>query len=107
MNNNDALNELTETLNRRLDAIEAKLDVMCGASRKGLEWIGMLSEHIESLDEFRDEVRASLEPLSVKLDNSTRSCALCDMQLSMYRDVSKTSKTKNQTNVEVLRGNVA
>ena len=29
----------------------------------------MLSEHIESLDEFRDEVRASLEPLSVKLDN--------------------------------------
>ena len=69
MDNNDALNELTETLNRRLDAIEAKLDVMRGASRKGLEWIGMLSEHIESLDEFRDEVRASLEPLAMKLDN--------------------------------------
>ena len=29
----------------------------------------MLSEHIESLDEFRDEVRASIEPLSMKLDN--------------------------------------
>ena len=69
MDNNDALNELTETLNRRLDAIEAKIDVMNGASRKGLEWIGMLSEHIESLDEFRDEVRASLEPLAMKLYN--------------------------------------
>ena len=53
MDKNDALIELTESLNNRLDAIEAKLDAMRGASRKGLEWIGMLSEHIESLDEFR------------------------------------------------------
>lgn len=69
MSKTDPILELTETLNRRLDAIEAKLDVMRGASKKGLEWIGMLSEHIESLDEFRDEVRASIEPLSNKLEN--------------------------------------
>ena len=44
MENKDPLIELTENLNKRLDVIEAKLDVMRGASRKGLEWIGMLSE---------------------------------------------------------------
>ena len=53
----------------RLDEIEIKLDSMRNGNRKSLEWIGMLSEHIRDLDSFREEVRASFEPLCGKLDN--------------------------------------
>jgi len=53
----------------RLDAIDAKLDAMASSRRKSMEWIGQLSEHIRSLDSFREEVRATLEPLFAKLEN--------------------------------------
>ena len=56
-------------LETRLDQIEMKLDNIRISNRKSLEWIGMLSEHIRSLDEFREEVRASFEPMIGKLDN--------------------------------------
>ena len=67
----------------------------------------MLLEHIESLDEFRDEVRASLEPLSVKLNNLDEV-----MRIMRHATVDVSRRVENleneeQTNVEVLRGNVA
>ena len=52
----------------RLDRIEDMVESMRTSSRKSLEWVGTLSEHIRSLDEFREEVRASFEPLVDKLD---------------------------------------
>lgn len=52
----------------RLDGVDSKLEELTRARGKSLEWIGQLSEHIESLDAFREEVRASFEPLSHQLD---------------------------------------
>ncbi len=54
----------------RLDAIDQKLDGLALAKRKSLEWIAKLSEHISSLDSFREEVRASLEPLFTKMETT-------------------------------------
>ncbi len=56
-------------MDQRLDAMDKKLDTLARSRHKSMEWIGMLSEHIRSLDEFREEVRASFEPLSRKLEN--------------------------------------
>lgn len=53
----------------RLDAFDAKLGGTLRGRQKSMEWIATLSEQIESLDEFREEVRASFEPLLRKLDN--------------------------------------
>ena len=52
----------------RLDVIDQKLDSLTMARRKSMEWIAQLSEHIGSLDNFREEVRASLEPLFAKVE---------------------------------------
>ncbi|MEL6548259.1 MAG: hypothetical protein AAFQ82_26770, partial [Myxococcota bacterium] len=38
------------------------------ARTKSFDWIGQLSEHIESLDAFREEVRACFEPIMGKLE---------------------------------------
>ena len=53
----------------RLDAIDKKVETMSASWRKAMEWIGQMGEHVRSLDDFREEVRASLEPLFNKLDN--------------------------------------
>ena len=51
----------------RLDAMDKKLDQVVTMRRKSMEWIAQMSEQVHSLDEFREEVRASLEPLFDKL----------------------------------------
>ncbi len=51
----------------RLDAVDKKLDQVLTTRRKSMEWIAQMSEQVQSLDEFREEVRASLEPLFDKL----------------------------------------
>ena len=58
-----------ERIEQRLDAVDAKLETVTRTRLKSMEWIATLSEHIRSLDEFREEVRASFEPLIGKLDN--------------------------------------
>ena len=58
-----------EGLEGRLDALDKKIDTMSVTWRKAMEWIGQMGEHVQSLDDFREEVRASLEPLFQKLDN--------------------------------------
>ena len=59
---------MLQRIEGRLDRIEETVNTMKSSSRKPLEWVGTLSEHIRSLDEFREEVRASFEPLVDKLD---------------------------------------
>lgn len=60
---------LINGLQTRLDAIDRKLESLQQGRRKPMEWIATLSEHVRSLDAFREEVRASYEPLLAKLDN--------------------------------------
>lgn len=69
MKDEPSLLDVLGRIEGRLDEIEIKLDSMRNGNRKSLEWIGMLSEHIRDLDSFREEVRASFEPLCGKLDN--------------------------------------
>ncbi len=54
-------------LEQRLESIDTKLDGMSTSRRKSMEWIATMNEHVRSLDEFREEVRASFEPLLSKL----------------------------------------
>lgn len=49
--------------------MDEKLDVLSTSRRKSMEWIGQLSEHINSLDAFREEVRQSFEPMMQKLEH--------------------------------------
>ena len=63
------LAQLLERLEDRLDLIDKKIERVSHSRHKSLEWIGQVSEQIRSLDEFREEVRASFEPLIGKLDN--------------------------------------
>src|SRR5262245_38144413 len=63
------LEEILTHISQRLDAIDQKLTVLHTSRKKSMEWIGQLSEHVRSLDAFREEVRASLEPLFGKLDS--------------------------------------
>ena len=60
---------ILESLDQRLAAIDDKLNALGRARNKSMEWIAVLSEHVRSLDEFREEVRASFEPVIGKLDN--------------------------------------
>ena len=69
MKDDQMIVDVLSRIEGRLDEIEIKLDSMRNGNRKSLEWIGMLSEHIRDLDSFREEVRASFEPLCGKLDN--------------------------------------
>ena len=57
------------SLNKRLDTIDKKLDALTRSRGKSMEWIATLSGQIESLDAFREEVRATFEPFVHKLDN--------------------------------------
>jgi chromosome segregation ATPase len=64
--------DLNDTLTRielRLTAIEKKIDGLSTSPRKAMEWMGQLAEQVRSLDSFREEVRASLEPLFQKLES--------------------------------------
>ena len=69
MNDEKKMLEVLARIEGRLDEIEIKVDSVKNGNRKSLEWIGMLSEHVRDLDAFREEVRASFEPLCGKLDN--------------------------------------
>ncbi len=63
------LDNYLATIAERLDAIDAKLDTIAMSRKKSMEWIAQMSEHIRSLDSFREEVRVTLEPLFAKLEN--------------------------------------
>ncbi|MBN1962869.1 MAG: hypothetical protein JW841_18205 [Deltaproteobacteria bacterium] len=63
------LETVLSRIETRLSAIEQKIDSLTMARRKSMEWIAQLSEHINSLDSFREEVRASLEPLFAKVES--------------------------------------
>lgn len=63
------IEEVLARLESRLEAIDQKLDAVNTAKHKSFEWIGQLSEQIRSLDAFREEVRASFEPLMAKLES--------------------------------------
>ena len=63
------LGSVLDRISARLDAMDAKLDSLSMAKRKSLEWIAQMSQHIGSLDAFREEVRATLEPLYGKLES--------------------------------------
>ena len=62
-----AIREVLTRMETRLDRMEEILEGVRASNRKSLEWVGVLSEHLRSLDEFREEVRASLEPVVEKL----------------------------------------
>jgi hypothetical protein len=59
---------ILDRISSRLDAIDQKLSTMQSSRKKSMEWIGQLSEHVRSLDAFREEVRQTLEPLCGKLE---------------------------------------
>lgn len=61
-------NEHLSAFRDRLDGIDKKIDSVARARHKSMEWIATLSEQIESLDEFREEVRATFEPFVRKLE---------------------------------------
>jgi chromosome segregation ATPase len=63
------LETLIANISSRLDAIDNKLEHLASGRRKSMEWIAQLSEHVGSLDAFREDVRATLEPLYDKLEN--------------------------------------
>ena len=69
MSDTDAMKDLLSKIDRRLDALDGRLDVMMRTRNKSMEWIATLSDHIASLDAFREEVRATFEPFVRKLDN--------------------------------------
>lgn len=68
MIHNADLGPILDKISDRLDAIDHKLQTMQSSRKKSMEWIGQLSEHVRSLDAFREEVRTTLEPLFGKLE---------------------------------------
>jgi chromosome segregation ATPase len=65
----EELRTLLDRLESRLGDIDAKLATVTTHRNKSMEWIAQLSEHVRSLDEFREEVRASFEPVMHKLSD--------------------------------------
>jgi hypothetical protein len=65
----EELKALLDRVETRLNDIDAKLANVVTHRNKSMEWIGQLSEHVRSLDEFREEVRASFEPVMHKLSD--------------------------------------
>jgi chromosome segregation ATPase len=57
-----------DRISARLDQIDHKLESLSSTRHKSIEWIAQISEQVQSLDSFREEVRMSLEPLFVKLE---------------------------------------
>jgi hypothetical protein len=64
----DPMASVLDRISNRLDAIDTKLAALHMSRKKSMEWIGQLSEHVRSLDAFREEVRQTLEPLFGKLE---------------------------------------
>lgn len=95
--------EIEATLARieaRLEAMDQKLDSLSMGRRKAMEWIGQLSEHISSLDSFREEVRASLEPLFTKIegfDDNLRILRHATSDVSRRMDAIEGQRTKKAT----------
>ena len=69
MSTEPELSHVVLQIEKRLAAIDQKLDHLTATRRKSMEWIATMSEHVQSLDAFREEVRASLEPLFDKLQH--------------------------------------
>ena len=69
MSEPQAISDVLSRLEERLAHMEQKIDAISQTRTKSFEWIAQLSEHVSSLDDFREEVRASLEPLFYKLEN--------------------------------------
>ena len=60
--------QVLERIEARLNRIEETVQGVRMSTRKSMEWIGTLSEHMSAFDIFRDEVRSTLEPVMNKLD---------------------------------------
>jgi hypothetical protein len=56
-------------MEERFDALERKIDLAVTARHKSMEWIATLAEQMESVEDFRQEVRSTFEPIVNKLDN--------------------------------------
>jgi len=69
MNESKHLEEIMHRVEARLEQVSEQVEQLTRTRHKSMEWIGQLSEHIRSLDEFREEVRATFEPFVGKLDN--------------------------------------
>ncbi len=67
MNKPEELQQSIGRLEARLDGIDAKIDLLLSVRHKSLEWLATMAQQVDSLDAFREEVRASLEPLFDKL----------------------------------------
>lgn len=67
MHATSSLEQTLQRLEARLGEIDKKIDALSRTKTKSLEWIGTLSEQIQSLDDFREEVRQSFEPVLSKL----------------------------------------
>jgi hypothetical protein len=63
-----SLDDFLSRLETKLVTIDEKLQTLAKGRNKSMEWIATLSEHVRSLDEFREEVRSTFEPLIAKLD---------------------------------------
>jgi len=63
------LESFMNRLEDRLERLDHKIDNLALSRHKSMEWLAQMSEHVRSLDNFREEVRASLEPLFTKLEN--------------------------------------
>lgn len=66
---NQAVAEALQRLEARLEEMNGKMDTLILARRKFMEWMANHSQQIDSLDSFREEVRATFEPLVGKLRN--------------------------------------
>ncbi|MFC1610736.1 hypothetical protein ACFL6C_07250 [Myxococcota bacterium] len=69
MNEHEEMAATVARIEERMEAVDRKLDQILSTRRKSLEWLATMSEQVQSLDAFREEVRASLEPLFDKLRN--------------------------------------
>jgi chromosome segregation ATPase len=61
--------DLLRRVEARLEEIDKKLDRVSQSRNKSMEWMATLSEHVQSLDAFREEVRGTFEPLLTKLQD--------------------------------------
>ncbi len=95
--------DLSSALGRieeRLEAIDRKLESLSMGRRKSMEWIAQLSQQIGSLDTFREEVRASLEPLFTKiegLEDNLRILRHATSDVSRRMDALEGQRTKKAT----------
>lgn len=96
-----ALSARFDRLEERLEAIDGKLDELRRGRGKTLDWIGQLSEHIASLDAFREEVRASFEPILRQLE---RLDEVGRIQRHATADISRRMEALESTRTPTARG---